>query len=66
MVVFLTGAAFLTNIFYLPWLALQRPNPEQPQPPFSRLERFTESHWLPLILLSVGVATLYMGILGTP
>ena len=58
---FLIGTAFLTNVFYLPWLAFRQPNPQPPQTELSRLERLAESRIFPLtlsgvVLLSVGWA----------
>jgi len=40
---FLVGIAFLTNVFYLPWLGIRRRNPELGDRPLSRLEQVTES-----------------------
>ena len=56
---FLLGTAFLTNVFYLPWLALRRPHPDPPPLPLTRLERVGESRVWALLLL--GVAGLSLG-----
>ncbi len=53
---FLLGTAFLTNVFYLPWLALRQSDSISPlQPPLSPLERFTESRFFPILLTVVGL-----------
>lgn len=55
MAPFLVGTAFLTNVFYLPWLALRRPNSTPPQLPLTRWERIGESRIWALLLLGVAV-----------
>ena len=37
MLPFLIGTAFLTNVFYLPWLALRSPQTNPPNSPLTRL-----------------------------
>ncbi|MDX2229116.1 MAG: hypothetical protein NW220_05745 [Leptolyngbyaceae cyanobacterium bins.349] len=56
---FLMGTALLTNVFYLPWLALRRSNPSfHPDSALTPLERLTESRLLPIALTVVLVASL--------
>ncbi|GAB4154281.1 MAG: hypothetical protein Fur0046_34200 [Cyanobacteria bacterium J069] len=55
---FLVGTAFLTNVFYLPWLALRRANPEPPSLPLSRWERVSESRLWPLMLGAIALCSL--------
>lgn len=52
---FLIGTAFLTNVFYLPWLALRQPNPQAPSGSLTPLEKMGESRMLP-IAVSVAIA----------
>ncbi len=66
MLPFLLGTAFLTNVFFLPWVALRSPNPIPPTLPFSRLERLSESRGLPLLLLTVAIASLLWAAVGRP
>ncbi|MBW4651539.1 MAG: hypothetical protein KME20_00515 [Kaiparowitsia implicata GSE-PSE-MK54-09C] len=66
MLPFLLGTAFLTNVFFLPWVALRSPNPTPPPPPLSRLERLSESRGLPLLLLAVAIASLLWATFGRP
>lgn len=54
---FLVGTALLTNVFYLPWLALRQPNPHPPQGALSPLERLAESRGLPVTLTLVVLAS---------
>ncbi|MBD3882197.1 hypothetical protein IFO70_10545 [Phormidium tenue FACHB-886] len=54
---FLIGTALLTNVFYLPWLALRQPNPDPPEA-VSPLEKLAESRALPLILATVALASI--------
>jgi len=61
---FLLGTAFLTNVFYLPWLALRRPNPAPPALPLSRLERMTESRAWPLTLGAIALVSIIWAIAG--
>lgn len=63
---FLLGTAFLTNVFYLPWLALRRPNPEPPTPPLSRLEQITENRAWPLVLGAIALASVVWAVAGRP
>jgi len=57
---FLLGTAFLTNVFYLPWLGLRRSNPEPPTTPLNRLEKLGESRFLPIAVVGLaGVALLW-------
>jgi hypothetical protein len=66
MAPFLVGMALLTNVFYLPWLALRRPNPLPTKPPLSRLETFAESKALPLALAGIFLASVLWGVWGRP
>lgn len=66
MLPFLVGTAFLTNVFYLPWLALRRSCRDVPQPPFSWLERVAESRGWPLALLVVSLAAPVWAALARP
>lgn len=52
--------------FILPWLALQAPQPEVPEPPLRRLEQFAESRILPLGILAVILAAMAGAIGGRP
>jgi hypothetical protein len=49
MLPFLIGTAFLTNVFYLPWLALRESN-VQPPTQLNRFERSLESRIFPVTL----------------
>lgn len=66
MIPFLIGTAFLTNVFYLPWLALRHPNPQPPKLPLTALEKVGESRTLPLFMLTVVIASVFWGIFGRP
>ncbi|MDX5473043.1 MAG: hypothetical protein LPJ97_12220, partial [Marinobacter sp.] len=66
MTPFLLGTALLTNVFYLPWLALRRQNAEPIEPPLSRLESFTESKTLPIGLAAVCLASVLWAVFGRP
>lgn len=66
MLPFAIGTAFLTNVFYLPWLALRQPRSEPPQPPFSRLERVAESRIWPLMLLAIAAIAPGWALLARP
>ena len=50
IIAFLTGTAFLTNVFYLPWLALRQPNTHIPKGSLTFLEKIAESRVFPLVL----------------
>jgi len=50
---FLVGIAFLTNVFYLPWLGIRRTNPELGDRPLSRLEQVTESRGWSIFLSGI-------------
>lgn len=63
---FLLGTAFLTNVFYLPWLAIRRPQSEPPQLPLSPLERLGESRGWPLTLLGVLCVSFLWGAVARP
>lgn len=56
IVPFLLGTAFLTNVFYLPWLGVRQSRRDRPQLPLTRLEAVTESRAYPLIGLLVILA----------
>ena len=66
IVPFLIGTAFLTNVFYLPWLALRRENSEVPSGELSPLERFAESRVLPWVLVVVAIASVGWAAFGRP
>lgn len=53
MLPFLVGIAFLTNVFYLPWLGIRRSNPEWGDFPLSPLEQVTESRGWSLFLTGI-------------
>lgn len=64
---FLIAAAFLTNIFYLPYLAIRRTQP----PPFSKLKKtpllnFAESRALPVGCVVLLLTSLCWGALARP
>lgn len=58
MIPFLIGTAFLTNVFYLPWLALRKSNSQPPQDSLTALEKLGESRILPLVLTGIFVASI--------
>ncbi len=66
MSLFLVGAAFLTNVFYLPWLALRDSQTEVSVEKLSRLERVAEGRSLPLFLTGVVLASLGWGMFARP
>ena len=66
LVPFLIGTAFLTNVFYLLWLAVRLDNPEVPQMPLTRAEKFAESKFLPIFLTGVVVASMVWGLWARP
>ncbi len=66
MLPFLVGTAFLTNVFYLPWLALRRPQPAAPADPLSTLERVAESRIWPALLLVVAALSPVWALLARP
>lgn len=61
---FLLGTAFLTNVFYLPWLGLRRAHCDRPSLPLNRLEAMTESRAYPLVLFAVILASLAWAAVG--
>lgn len=67
---FLIGAAFLTNILYLPYISLHTPNTTSLQSiPISlksRLLTFAESRALPLISLSMALTSIPWALLARP
>ncbi|MGK7908640.1 MAG: hypothetical protein AB4040_15640 [Synechococcus sp.] len=63
---FLIGTAFLTNVFYLPWLALRRSQQSLPPGPLSPIETVSESRWLPGCLAAVAIAALGWAGFGRP
>lgn len=63
---FLIGTALLTNVFYLPWLALRQPNPQPPKTALSPLERLTESRGLPITLAAVVLASVAWAAVARP
>lgn len=66
IVPFLIGTALLTNVFYLLWLALRRPQPQPPDSPLMPLETLAERRILPLVLTAVMVASLAWAVWGRP
>ncbi|WP_198161157.1 hypothetical protein [Anabaena sp. CA = ATCC 33047] len=58
IVTFLIGTAFLTNLFFLPWLGLRQPNSEKPTNSLTFIEKIGESRTLPTILAVVFVVSL--------
>ncbi len=66
MLPFLIGTAFLTNVFYLPWLALRSPQTRPPNAPLNWLERLAEGRILPLGILAVILAVGAWAIWGHP
>ncbi|MGG6294591.1 hypothetical protein ACQ4M4_09210 [Leptolyngbya sp. AN02str] len=66
IVPFLVGTAFLTNVFYLPWLALRHPNGDAVSLPLSRLERLGEGRGLPIALMGVAIASFVWAGVGRP
>ncbi|MGJ3248427.1 MAG: hypothetical protein ACFE0I_20385 [Elainellaceae cyanobacterium] len=66
MLPFLVGTALLTNVFYLPWLALRRSHLDTPKPPFSPLEKLSESRVFPIVLLCVGLVAIAWGLWARP
>lgn len=63
---FLLGTAFLTNVLYLPWLALRRPNPDPLTLPLSCLERITESRAWPLVLGAIALGSVIWAVAARP
>ncbi|MDY6803479.1 MAG: hypothetical protein SXA11_06685 [Cyanobacteriota bacterium] len=66
MVPFLVGTAFLTNVFYLPWLALRESQTEVSVERLSAMERMGEGRSLPLFLTGVVLASLGWGMFARP
>jgi hypothetical protein len=66
IVPFLIGTAFLTNVFYLPWLALRQPNPQPPSGRLTALEQLAESRILPISLMGVAIASVIWAIWARP
>jgi hypothetical protein len=65
---FLIGTALLTNVFYLPWLALRDSEApiSAPQTPLSPLERLTESRLFPITLTGVVLASVVWALVARP
>ena len=63
---FLLGTAFLTNVFYLPWLALRRSQQPLPSGPLNPFETLSESRWLPGCLAVVAIASFGWAAFGRP
>ena len=61
---FLIGTAFLTNVFYLPWLGLRQSRRDRPALPLNRLETITESRAYPIALLIVMLAAIAWALWG--
>lgn len=66
IVPFLIGTALLTNVFFLPWLALRQPNPQPPVKPLTFLEKVAESRILPAFLGMVFIVSLVWGVFARP
>lgn len=62
----LIGIAFITNVFYLPWLALRQPNRDPIEPPLNRLEKFVETRYFSLGLGAVFLASVAWSLWGRP
>ncbi|MEL7476884.1 MAG: hypothetical protein AAGJ55_11745, partial [Cyanobacteria bacterium J06555_12] len=60
------GTAFLTNVFYLPWLALRRSQQPLPSGPLTPVEQLSESRWLPRCLAVVAIASFGWAAFGRP
>ncbi len=58
MLPFLIGTAFLTNVFYLPWLGLRQSQTEVADEPLTPLEKVAEGPLLPCILSGVFLMSL--------
>ena len=63
---FLIGTAFLTNVFYLPWLALRRSQQTPPSSPLTPIERGMESKVLPVLLVGVVILSAFWAAFGRP
>lgn len=66
MLPFLLGTTFLTNVFYLPWLALRSPTTAPIDSPLSPLERGAESRVWPTLLLAVAITAGAWAVGGRP
>jgi hypothetical protein len=66
IITFLIGTAFLTNLFFLPWLGLRQPNPQVPTTPLSFSEKIGESRIFPSVLAVVFVVSLVWGVFARP
>ncbi|MBH8563738.1 hypothetical protein I8748_16325 [Nostoc sp. CENA67] len=66
IVPFLIGTALLTNVFFLPWLALRQPNPQPPTDSLTFLEKIAESRILPAFLGMIFVVSLVWGAFARP
>ncbi|PSN18284.1 hypothetical protein C7271_13345 [filamentous cyanobacterium CCP5] len=64
--IFLVGTAFLTNVFYLPWLALRHPHSIPPGRPLGIPERLGESRLLPLVLLGIVILSGFWAVAARP
>ncbi|RZM82910.1 hypothetical protein [Leptolyngbya iicbica] len=64
MLPFLIGTAFLTNVFYLPWLGLRQSRRDRPTRPLNRLETITESRAYPIALMIILLAAIAWGLWG--
>jgi len=58
IITFLIGTAFLTNLFFLPWLGLRKPNSQVPTSSLTFIEKIGESRILPSILAVVFAVSL--------
>lgn len=59
IITFLIGTAFLTNLFFLPWLGLRKPNPQVPTNSLTVAEKVGESRIFPSVLALVFVISLF-------
>ena len=66
MAPFLVGTAFLTNVFYLPWLALRNQATEMNDSPLTRMEKVTESPLIPVFLTIIFLVSILWGIFARP
>ena len=66
MSAFLIGTAFLTNVFYLPWLAVRNPATQIDDSPLTLGEKITESRLLPSFLTIVFFVSIAWAIFARP
>ncbi|WP_228058789.1 hypothetical protein [Nostoc sp. LEGE 06077] len=66
IITFLIGTAFLTNLFFLPWLGLRQSNQQVPTNSLTFIEKIGESRILPSVLAVVFVISLGWGVFARP